>query len=421
MSMNQILDFNRCRAERLYRQGLECERDGDQAGALTLFEQAVALDPRHADARVALAFHCRRLGRIDDAIAHCRAVLDIEPHPVAYFNLGHALIDKNEHEAALDALRHCLELQPTFARAQYEIAFVYYLKGEYDVAITEFHRAAQIEPDWETYFFLGECYRFTRRSTEAERMYRKAMPLAGSWGQVELTKAQLECVARQREFPTESELTVKDRYYCDSGIVYLGAAQDTGLDIHPYFFYHFSYDDLAVTLKRFLAVIEALNLHFSAVAPVDIVSHPLAMALARRLGVGTEPRPSGNTLLVQALGETVEGLQDALERTPGATTFCLAASWEEDWAPDILGIHTPLPSSVPWYRVGTLARVQTEVANAVVADTEPIETDASFVDPRPAEMIATDILQALDRVQDEPTLSAQVNYYRVAHRRLRFL
>lgn len=341
---------------------------------------------------------------------------------MAYFNLGHALIDKSEHEAALAALRRCLELEPNFARAQYEIAFVYYLKGEYDVAITEFHRAAQIEPDWETYFFLGECYRLTWRSDEAERMYRKAMPLAASWGQVEITKAQLECVARQREFPSRKDLTVKDRYYCDSGVVYLGAGQDDGLEIHPYFFYHFSYQDLAVTLKRLLALIEALDLKFDAVAPVDIVSHPLAMALARRLGVGTEPQTGGDTLLVQALGETVEGLQDALERTGGATTFCLAASWEEDWAPDILGIHTPLPNSVPWYRVGTLLRVGSSVESTTIDDSmKEIEPEAGFVDPRPAESIATEILQALDNVPDEPTLSAQVNYYRQMHRRLRFL
>lgn len=419
--MNQILDFNRCRAERLYRQGLDCEREGDQAEALALFEQAVALDPQHADARVATASHYRRLGRLDEAIAQCRAALEIEPHPAAYFNLGHALIDKNEHEAALIALRRCLELEPTFVRAQYEVALVYYLKGDYDVAITEFHRVAQIEPDWETYFFLGECYRLTRRSTEAERMYRKAMPLAGSWGQVEITKTQLECVARQREFPPDADLTVKDRYYCDSGVVYLGAAQDNGLEIHPYFFYHFSYRDLAITLKRLLAVIEGLNLCFDAVAPVDIVSHPLAMALARRLGVGTEPQPNGNTLLVQALGETVEGLQDALERTPGATTFCLAASWEEDWAPDILGIHTPLPSSVPWYRIGALSLIYTQARGGASQTRELIESETSFVDPRSSELIATEILRALDRAQDEPTLKAQVDYYRVAHHRLRFL
>ncbi|HYN87854.1 MAG TPA: tetratricopeptide repeat protein, partial [Ardenticatenaceae bacterium] len=389
--------------------------------ALGLFEQAIALNDQQVDARIALAFHYRRLGRLDEAIAQCRAAIDIEPHPVAYFNLGHVLIDKNEHEAALEALRHCLELQPDFARAQYEIAFVYYLKGEYDVAITEFHRAAQIEPDWETYFFLGECYRLTHRPVDAERMYRKALPLATSWGQVEITKNQIEGLTRQREFDADAELTVKDRYYCDSGIVYLGTRQDDGIEIPPYFFYNFSYDDLAVTLKRLLAVLEALNLRFDAVAPVDIISHPLAMALARRLSVGTEPRPNGNTLVVQAVGETVEGLQDTLERTPGATSFCLAASWEEDWAPDILGIHTPLPSSVPWYRVGVLSRLRVDPDDQSPDGAGSSDVAESFVDPRPAESIATEILQALDSVEDDPTLTAQVNYYRVAHRRLRFL
>jgi tetratricopeptide (TPR) repeat protein len=280
--VSQILDFARCRAEKLYQQAVELEQEGDLDEALALLEQVIGLDQTHADAHLALSFHYRRVNRIEEAIEQCRKSLDITPSAEGFFSLGQALIDKNEHTAAMQALRRCLDLDPSMARAQYKIAFVYYLRGEYDVAITEFHRAAQIEPDWETYFFLGECYRLTHRCPEAERMLRKAMPLAGSWGQVELTKSQLACVARLSEFSGDDDLTVKDRYYADSGVVYLGTAQDDGLQVHPYFFYHFSYRDLAVTLKRLLALIEAARWQFDAVAPVDIVSLPLALALARR-------------------------------------------------------------------------------------------------------------------------------------------
>lgn len=416
--MTQILDFARCRAEKLYQQAVELEQEGDLDEALALLKQAVALDSSHADARVALSFHYRRIGQVDEALAHCQAAIRHAPSAEGYFSLGQALIDKSEHEAALTALRRALEYNPSLAPAQYKIAFVYYLRGDYDVAITEFHRAAQMDADWETYFFLGECYRLTRRCPEAERMFRRAMPLAASWGQVELTKAQLACVARLREFPQHAELSVKDRYYADSGTVYLGTGQDDGLQIHPYFFYHFSYTDIAITLKRLLTLIDAADWRFDAVAPVDIVSLPLALALAHRLGVATEPVPGGQTLLVQALGETVEALQDALDQAPGATTFCLAASWEEDWAPDLMGIHTPLPSSVPWYRLGALTGIEA-LAAGLLADrgrATPIEAD-----PRPAETIATDILQAIDSTPDDPTLESQRVYYCEQHTKLRFV
>jgi hypothetical protein len=44
-----------------------------------------------------------------------------------------------------------------------------------------------------------------------------------------------------------------------------------------------------------------------------------------------------------------------------------------------------------------------------------------MVDSRPAESIATDILQALDQIPDDPSLEAQKHYYCELHTRLRFV
>lgn len=412
--MTQILDLAQSLADRFYQEGIYHEEAGALDEALVAFRRAVKTDGGHTRARLALAYHCRRLNRLTEAIAHCRAALAASPSAEAYFSLGHMFIGDQRYSDALRALQRCLEMDPGFDQARYQIAFVYYLQGDYEVAITEFHRAAQRETDWETLFFLGECYRMTRRPVEAEHTFRRALALAINWGQVELTRGQLRACQRLAEFPTEQPLTVKDRAYCDCGVVYLGTSLDDGVRIPPYLFYHFTYPDLARTLRRFLALVEARGWRWEAVVPVDIVSLPLALALARHFGVGTEPVRDAQSLVVQALGETVEGLQDTADRLGGARTFCLLTCWPEEWHPDIVGLMTPLVGSLPWYRARALARLQEGGAAESGGFSEEL-----WMDPRAPDAIATDILDALAALPDEPTLPEQVAYYQ-SHGQLRW-
>lgn len=416
-----ILDFNQCRAERLYQEALRYEHDGNLDAAVAAFEQAVAMAPEYIDAQLALAAHYHRLGMLEEAIAHCKAVLQLQPEPAAYLYLGQALANCSEYDKAIAALRNCLTLDPTDAHAHHELAFVYYCQEQYDVAITEFHRAAQCEPRWETYFFLGECYRQTDYPDKAQAILRKALNHADTWGQIELTRAQMESVARRVEFSSEASLGIKERYYCESGIVYLGSNEDDGLTIPPYFFYDFGYTDIARTLRRLITVCDRLNVHFDAVVPADIVSLPLALTLAHHWQVGTEPASVGHTLVVQALAAESTSLQDALERTPGATTFCLCAAWDDPWLPDVVGVSPPLGGSIPWYQ----PKAHNGVASSVhlAGSTVAIQSGLSQIRPYeiPIEQIVAKIREALTTLPDEPTLEAHGEYYASQHSRLRFL
>ncbi len=414
--MTRILDLTPSLAHRFYQEGISHEEIGALDEAMRAFERAVRADQGHAPARLALAYHYRRLDRVDKAVAHCRAAVASDPDADAFFSLGHMLIAAQDYEGALAALRHCLELNPDYAQALYQIGFVYYLKGEYEVAITELHRAAHHDSEWETLFFLGECYRMTRRPAEAERVFRRALGLAANWGQVEITRGQLYACQRLAEFPHAELLSVKDRAYCDCGIVYLGSRLDDGLAIPPYLFYNFEYDDLALTVARFLSLAAAQGWGWDAVMPVDIISLPLALALAACFGVGTEPLPQGRTLVVQALGETVEGLQDAAERLGNTRTFCLLACWREEWRPDILGMATPLVGSLPWYRTSPMSHLR----STLYGDDELPPAYEIWQDPRQPEQIAGDILTALRALPTEVTLPDQVEYYS-QHSRLRWL
>lgn len=408
--MTRILDMAQSLAERFYQQGVSHEEVGAVEKAMRAFRRAVEADGSHVDARLALAYHCHRLNRLDEAITHCKQLLASRPCAAAYFSLGHLLIAGQQYAAALSALRRCLELEPRYEQARYLIAFIYYLQGEYEVAITEFHRVALREADWETLFFLAECYRMTRRPAEAERFFHRARGRATTWGQVELTHGQITACQRLAEFSPHHTLTLKDRVYCDSGVIYLGTASDDGIAIPPHLFYHFSYQDVARTLERLLALKGRLGWIWQAVVPVDIVSLPLALALAKRLGVGTEPRKGGHTLVVQGLGETVEGLQDAVERPGENRTFCLLASWPEEWYPDLVGLTTPIPGSLPWYHPDPLPSLSNRTEGRAIHP---------WMDSRPPETIANEILSAMGALPPERQRAAQLRYYE-QHPRLRW-
>lgn len=92
---------------------------GDEGGARTAFERAVALDPRSGDAHEGLGHLDYEAGKAQDAAAHYARALDVAPTAARAKTLGairlYALSDK---EGARAAFRRALELSPAAADAR---------------------------------------------------------------------------------------------------------------------------------------------------------------------------------------------------------------------------------------------------------------------------------------------------------------
>jgi len=85
----------------LYRDGLKRHRAKDYEGAITLLEQAVALDATLADAWEALGVLHDKLGHVDAAIAATQRWADLEPDEVmAHTNLSRFFMKKGMKEKA---------------------------------------------------------------------------------------------------------------------------------------------------------------------------------------------------------------------------------------------------------------------------------------------------------------------------------
>lgn len=100
------------------------------AQAREAYERALALEPRHADARVNLGRLLQEEGEALDAVGQYLAALASDPeHPTAAFNLGTALEDLGRTGDAIAAYERALEADPDFADAHYNLALLYEKAG----------------------------------------------------------------------------------------------------------------------------------------------------------------------------------------------------------------------------------------------------------------------------------------------------
>src|SRR6266404_1179963 len=100
------------------------------------YARAVALDPRHASARVNLGRLLQDAGRPAEAAEQYRAALAVRPrHPTAAFNLGTALEDLGRRPEAIEAYRKALHADDDFADAHFNLARLYEQTGRRAAAL----------------------------------------------------------------------------------------------------------------------------------------------------------------------------------------------------------------------------------------------------------------------------------------------
>ncbi len=109
------------------------------------YVKAVALDPRHADARVNLGRLLQETGRPAEAATHYRAALEAQPrHPTAAFNLGTALEELGQRAEAIEAYRRALVADQEFADAHFNLARLYEQAGKRAAALRHLRAYQQL-------------------------------------------------------------------------------------------------------------------------------------------------------------------------------------------------------------------------------------------------------------------------------------
>jgi tetratricopeptide (TPR) repeat protein len=118
-------------AHRHYLRALELE-DEDVAAARRAYEQCLAGDCRHLEARINLG----RLLHLDGLLREAEAIYSghEEPSGILYFNLGILLEDLEREAEAVAAYREALKHDPAMADAHFNLALLLERRGEAQAA-----------------------------------------------------------------------------------------------------------------------------------------------------------------------------------------------------------------------------------------------------------------------------------------------
>jgi len=403
-------EFQREEALLHFQRGLHLERVHRVGEAVTEYRRAIAHDPYLREAHDALGFYYQRHGLLAKAAEEFHVVANLENDFLAHFNLASVLVELGRYDEALAAFQRCLALEPGDAASHYEIGLIHFLKGEYQAALDRLQLPLREYPDdWEIYHLIGSCQLSLRLFDEALHSFGVALRLAPRrTAQAEVIE-QIDRISRYREIGEAR--WAKDRLYAEHGVVYLGSAQDDGLHLDECQEYHFTYPDIATTLRRFIAIQADLGWRCTCVVALDRQAAPLADALALLLNLPRQRanaiRPGELPLLVLAVGREAELLKLAIERIPGAALiFCLGLNWlrhSQLW-PDITGIVARGACTVPW---------EPELRRLRCGGARPDQIEACQAHA------AKQIVAATRDPTNDPNIEPQIDYYRI-HSNLRF-
>jgi mono/diheme cytochrome c family protein len=122
----------------------------DPAGAVTVLEQAVQLDPKHEEARRFLGSALEAVGRSNEAIAQWRIAVELQPgDKEARYDLARALVKSGKIDEALENFRVAAAADPGNADLRDDFGELLLQYGRVAEALEQFDAALAIAPTQE--------------------------------------------------------------------------------------------------------------------------------------------------------------------------------------------------------------------------------------------------------------------------------
>jgi tetratricopeptide (TPR) repeat protein len=148
ISVQQLLHKVPPQARKAFEKGKQAQAKGNHQQAEELFRQAIAIDPKFADAYNDLGASQAELGDLPASIESFQKAIDIVPeHRVALANLCIALAKTRRYDEASAAARRALQFTPESSTLRYILATSLLLvKGESEEVLFNFERSADEVP-----------------------------------------------------------------------------------------------------------------------------------------------------------------------------------------------------------------------------------------------------------------------------------
>jgi tetratricopeptide (TPR) repeat protein len=147
--------------------------------AIAHYRRALQIQPTCAVAHHNLGLALIQQDCVDEAIVHYRKALQIQPSlEVAHSNLANALVRQGRVEEAIAHYRKALELCPHYAVAHNNLGNALFQQGQVDDAIAHCQESLRLDPtNAEAHNNLGNALFRQRRVQEAAQHYQRALEL----------------------------------------------------------------------------------------------------------------------------------------------------------------------------------------------------------------------------------------------------
>jgi tetratricopeptide (TPR) repeat protein len=123
------------------------QRNEDYGSSMKLWEDVVRQNPNHGRAWTNLSHGFFFAGKTDAAVNAARRAIEIDPRDsVAYCNLGRYLLAQGWDDEALKMYLKAREINPNLAAAQYNIGNIRRAQGRFEEAVTCYEKAVELEP-----------------------------------------------------------------------------------------------------------------------------------------------------------------------------------------------------------------------------------------------------------------------------------
>jgi Flp pilus assembly protein TadD len=168
------------RAQNLFNRGNRSFASGAFAEAASHYEQAVALNPSHAEALNNLGSSLSQLGRQEEAENCFREACAIKPsYSDPYGNLGILLRSRGDLAGAEAALRRAIKLRPNNLEARINLGLTLVYLGRLRDARVYFAKALKTAPrNIEALQGMGQLAVFEGRFEEAEKTFKSIIDIA---------------------------------------------------------------------------------------------------------------------------------------------------------------------------------------------------------------------------------------------------
>lgn len=115
--------------------------------AIDTYDQAIALDPKSAEAHWGRCYSLNYLQQKEDAIAACDTALALRPnYPEALWSKGYALEQQQQYEQALALYEKATALKPDFAEAWSNQGTVLLVLNRFEESVAAFDKAIALKP-----------------------------------------------------------------------------------------------------------------------------------------------------------------------------------------------------------------------------------------------------------------------------------